>query len=159
MGNLITENSAAIWRGLMVMSALDKLLRQVDWNPIDYMIIDTPPGTGDTHLSLAQNLPISGNQLIENKMKTVVLILSICLGALVVSTGQKASLQVARRGITMFEKLQIPVFGIVHNMSSVICTKCSNKTPLFGDHFEEFSKTNGKPLNRNVSRKEPINLR
>lgn len=60
MGNIITENSAAIWRGLMVMSALDKLIRQVDWNPVDYMIIDTPPGTGDTHLSLAQNLPITG---------------------------------------------------------------------------------------------------
>lgn len=60
MGNLITETSAAIWRGLMVMSALDKLLRQVAWGPLDYMIIDTPPGTGDTHLSLVQNIPIAG---------------------------------------------------------------------------------------------------
>lgn len=60
MGNLITETSAAIWRGLMVMSALDKLLRQVSWGPLDYMIIDTPPGTGDTHLSLVQNIPITG---------------------------------------------------------------------------------------------------
>ncbi len=60
MGNLITEKSAAIWRGLMVMSALDKLLRQVAWGPLDYMIIDTPPGTGDTHLSLVQNIPITG---------------------------------------------------------------------------------------------------
>ncbi|XP_065225476.1 iron-sulfur cluster transfer protein NUBPL [Planococcus citri] len=130
MGNIITENSAAIWRGLMVMSALDKLIRQVDWNPVDYMVIDTPPGTGDTHLSLAQNLPISG--------------------ALVVSTGQKASLQIARRGITMLNKLQIPVFGIVHNMSSVICTKCSHKTPLFGDYFEEFSKENDIEILENV---------
>lgn len=60
MGNLITETSAVIWRGLMVMSALNKLLRQVAWGPLDYMIIDTPPGTGDTHLSLVQNIPIAG---------------------------------------------------------------------------------------------------
>lgn len=60
IGNLVTENSALIWRGLMVMNALDKLLRNVDWNPLDCLIIDTPPGTGDTHLSLVQNLPITG---------------------------------------------------------------------------------------------------
>lgn len=64
MGNLITNQSAAIWRGLMVMSAIDKLIRGVSWDPTDYMIVDTPPGTGDTHLSLAQNLPISGNRKI-----------------------------------------------------------------------------------------------
>uniref|UniRef100_A0A2S2QQ82 Iron-sulfur protein NUBPL n=1 Tax=Sipha flava TaxID=143950 RepID=A0A2S2QQ82_9HEMI len=61
MGNLITNQSAAIWRGLMVMNAIDKLIRGVSWDHTDYMIVDTPPGTGDTHLSLAQNLPISGN--------------------------------------------------------------------------------------------------
>lgn len=61
MGNLITNQSAAIWRGLMVMGAIDKLIRGVSWDHTDYMIVDTPPGTGDTHLSLAQNLPISGN--------------------------------------------------------------------------------------------------
>lgn len=60
IGNLITKSSATIWRGLMVMNALDKLMRQVDWDPVDYMIIDTPPGTGDTHLSLIQNTPITG---------------------------------------------------------------------------------------------------
>jgi len=61
MGNLITNQSAAIWRGLMVMSAIDKLIKGVCWDNTDYMIVDTPPGTGDTHLSLAQNLPLSGN--------------------------------------------------------------------------------------------------
>lgn len=61
MGNLITDQSAAIWRGLMVMGAIDKLIRGVSWDHTDYLIVDTPPGTGDTHLSLAQNLPISGN--------------------------------------------------------------------------------------------------
>lgn len=64
MGNLITNQSAAIWRGLMVMGAIDKLIRGVFWDHTDYMIVDTPPGTGDTHLSLAQNLPLSGNLLI-----------------------------------------------------------------------------------------------
>ncbi|KAK7576235.1 hypothetical protein V9T40_012521 [Parthenolecanium corni] len=121
MGSLITETSAAIWRGLMVMNALNKLIRQVAWEPLDYMIIDTPPGTGDTHLSLHQNIPIAG--------------------AIVVSTGQKAALQVTRRGITMFEKLQIPVIGLIHNMSHIRCTKCSNQISMFGDHFSEFSKS------------------
>lgn len=60
MGNLITEKSAAIWRGLMVMQALNKLTREVAWGPVDYLIVDTPPGTGDTHLSLVQNFPIAG---------------------------------------------------------------------------------------------------
>lgn len=63
MGNLITNQSAAIWRGLMVMGAIDKLIRGVCWDHTDYMIVDTPPGTGDTHLSLAQNLPLSGNTI------------------------------------------------------------------------------------------------
>lgn len=61
MGFLVTEKSAVIWRGLMVMSALDRLLRQVQWGPLDYLVVDTPPGTGDTLLSLIQNLPITGN--------------------------------------------------------------------------------------------------
>lgn len=60
MGSLITETSAPVWRGLMVMNALNKLIRQVAWEPLDYMIIDTPPGTGDTHLSLHQNIPVAG---------------------------------------------------------------------------------------------------
>ena len=61
IGNLITKTSATIWRGLMVMNALDKLMREVVWDPVDYMIIDTPPGTGDAHLSVIQNIPITGN--------------------------------------------------------------------------------------------------
>jgi len=66
MGNLITNQSAAIWRGLMVMGAIDKLIRGVSWDHTDYLIVDTPPGTGDTHLSLAQNIPISGNKIMLN---------------------------------------------------------------------------------------------
>lgn len=130
----------------MVMSALDKLLRQVAWSPLDYMIVDTPPGTGDTHLSLAQNLPIAGKPILKHRDRVVPYLSFVNVipftGALIVSTGQKASLQITRRGLTMFQKLQIPVVGIVHNMSSVLCTNCKNPVPLFGDHFEEFSKAN-----------------
>ncbi|KAF0764481.1 iron-sulfur protein NUBPL isoform X1, partial [Aphis craccivora] len=119
MGNLITDQSAAIWRGLMVMGAIDKLIRGVSWNHTDYLIVDTPPGTGDTHLSLAQNLPISG--------------------VLIVTTGQKAALGVTRRGITMFKKLNIPILGIVQNMSTMKCSKCSHENFIFGDCVQELA--------------------
>ncbi|KAG5317549.1 NUBPL protein, partial [Pseudoatta argentina] len=113
MGFLIDEKSPVVWRGLMVMSALDKLVNQVAWGPLDYLIIDTPPGTGDTHLSLIQTLFIAG--------------------ALLVTTPQKVALEVTRRGANMFKKLNIPVAGIVENMSSVICPKCMTEVPLFGN--------------------------
>ncbi|XP_022162884.1 iron-sulfur protein NUBPL isoform X2 [Myzus persicae] len=119
MGNLITDQSAAIWRGLMVMGAIDKLIRGVCWDHTDYLIIDTPPGTGDTHLSLAQNLPISG--------------------VVIVTTGQKAALGVTRRGITMFKKLNIPILGIVQNMSTLKCLKCSHENYIFGDSVQELA--------------------
>ncbi|KAL5240873.1 hypothetical protein ACI65C_008283 [Semiaphis heraclei] len=119
MGNLITDQSAAIWRGLMVMGAIDKLIRGVSWDHTDYLIVDTPPGTGDTHLSLAQNLPISG--------------------VLIVTTGQKAALDVTRRGITMFKKLNIPILGIVQNMSTMKCLKCSHENYIFGDSVQELA--------------------
>nr|CAD7411109.1 unnamed protein product [Timema poppensis] len=112
MGFLVDEKSPVVWRGLMVMSAIDKLVRQVAWGPLDYLIVDTPPGTGDTHLSLIQNIPLSG--------------------VLLVTTPQTAALQVARRGIGLFQKLQVPVVGIVENMSSVTCAKCHHSTPIFG---------------------------
>ncbi|TGZ45770.1 putative histone-binding protein Caf1 [Temnothorax longispinosus] len=105
--------SPVVWRGLMVMSALDKLVNQVAWGPLDYLVIDTPPGTGDTHLSLIQTLFIAG--------------------ALLVTTPQKVALEVTRRGANMFKKLNIPVAGIVENMSSVTCPKCMTEVPLFGN--------------------------
>lgn len=113
MGFLIDEKSPVVWRGLMVMSALDRLLRQVAWGPLDYLIVDTPPGTGDTLLSLTQNLPISGT--------------------LIVTTPQRAALEVARRGAKMFKKLDVPIAGIVENMTSVTCPKCNHEVPLFGE--------------------------
>lgn len=113
MGFLIDEKSPVVWRGLMVMSALDKLVNQVAWGPLDYLVIDTPPGTGDTHLSLIQTLFIAG--------------------ALLVTTPQKVALEVTRRGANMFKKLDIPVVGIVENMSTVTCPKCMTEVFLFGN--------------------------
>ncbi|XP_050520512.1 iron-sulfur protein NUBPL [Daktulosphaira vitifoliae] len=123
MGNLITNNSAAIWRGLMVMSAIEKLIRGVDWDHTDYLIVDTPPGTGDTHLSLAQNLPLKG--------------------VLVVTTGQKAAVDVTTRGISMFRKLNVPIIGLIDNMSGLKCTNCSHINKLFSNTIQEFALNEG----------------
>ncbi|KAJ1520546.1 hypothetical protein ONE63_003663 [Megalurothrips usitatus] len=110
MGFLVNKDSPVIWRGLMVMQALDRLLRQVAWGPVDYLVVDTPPGTGDTHLSLIQNVPVSG--------------------VLLVTTPQTAALQVTQRGANMFKKLDIPIIGIIQNMSSVECPNCQNHVKL-----------------------------
>lgn len=123
MGFLINDKSPVIWRGLMVMSALEKLLRQVAWNPLDYLIIDTPPGTGDTHLSIIQNLPVTG--------------------ALLVTTPQKAALEVTTRGANMFKRLNIPIIGIVENMSNVICPKCNSKITLYSNGTETIAQELG----------------
>ncbi|KAK5649582.1 hypothetical protein RI129_000611 [Pyrocoelia pectoralis] len=137
MGFLVSESSAVIWRGLMVMQALEKLLRQVHWGSIDYLIIDTPPGTGDTHLSLVQNIPISG--------------------VILVTTPQTAALNVTRRGAVMFQKLKVPLVGIIENMSFVKCPVCSNDIHIFGSGTqriaEEFKTTilERIPLNQKIT--------
>ncbi|XP_076549368.1 iron-sulfur cluster transfer protein NUBPL-like isoform X1 [Osmia lignaria lignaria] len=136
MGFLINDKSPVIWRGLMVMSALEKLLRQVAWNPLDYLIIDTPPGTGDTHLSIIQNLPVTG--------------------ALLVTTPQKAALEVTTRGANMFKRLNIPIVGIVENMSNVICPKCNNKITLYGDGTETIAKELGVQILQTIPLSEDI---
>lgn len=107
----------------MVMSALDKLVNHVTWGPLDYLIIDTPPGTGDTHLSLIQNLFIAGT--------------------LLVTTPQKVALEVTRRGANMFKKLDIPVAGIVENMSTVTCPECMTEVSLFGNDTMALAKELG----------------
>lgn len=137
MGFLIDERSSLIWRGLMVMSALDKLLYQVAWAPLDYLIIDTPPGTGDTQLSLIQNIIITG--------------------ALLVSTPQKAALDVTKRGAKMFQTLNVPIAGIVENMSFTSCPKCMTKIPIFGNNTEALANEFGIqilqkfPLNEDIA--------
>jgi len=132
MGFLIDEKSPVVWRGLMVMSALDKLVNQVAWGSLDYLIIDTPPGTGDTHLSLIQTLFITG--------------------ALLVTTPQKVALEVTRRGANMFKKLNIPIAGIVENMSSVTCPKCMTEVSIFGNATISLAKE----LDVNILQKIPI---
>jgi ATP-binding protein involved in chromosome partitioning len=112
MGFLVPEDTAMIWRGPMVMGAIQQLVREVDWGDLDFLVIDMPPGTGDAQLTLAQTVPLSG--------------------AVIVSTPQDLALIDAARGVAMFNKVEIPVLGIVENMSSFVCPNCQHETPIFG---------------------------
>lgn len=112
IGFLVDEATAMIWRGPMVMSALTQLLREVEWSDTDVMVIDMPPGTGDAQLSLAQQTPLAG--------------------AVIVSTPQDLALIDARKGINMFQKVNVPLLGIVENMSYFTCTKCGERHDIFG---------------------------
>ncbi|OOZ38139.1 iron-sulfur cluster carrier protein ApbC [Solemya elarraichensis gill symbiont] len=113
IGFLIDEETPMIWRGPMVTQALEQLLNDTNWSDLDYLIIDLPPGTGDTQLTLAQKVPVSG--------------------AIVVTTPQDIALLDARKGFKMFEKVEVPVLGIVENMSLHICSKCGHEEPIFGE--------------------------
>lgn len=112
MGFLVEETAPLVWRGLMVMSAIEKLLRQVDWGQLDYLVVDMPPGTGDVQLSVSQSIPISG--------------------AVIVSTPQDIALMDAHKGAEMFRKVNVPVLGLVQNMSVFQCPQCKHKTHIFG---------------------------
>lgn len=149
MGFLVDEKSPVMMRGLMVMSMIDKLLRQVSWGELDYLVVDTPPGTGDTHISLIQNVPISGMLnhkivcLISSK-KTIYKIesfqkISKFKGVVLVTTPHEAALQVCGRGALMFTKLRVPIIGIVQNMSRVICTNCHSDMKIFGTGTEQLA--------------------
>ncbi|XP_003792030.1 iron-sulfur protein NUBPL [Otolemur garnettii] len=124
MGFLVDETAPVVWRGLMVMSAIEKLLRQVDWGQLDYLVLDMPPGTGDVQLSVSQNIPISG--------------------AVIVSTPQDIALMDAHKGAEMFRKVHVPVLGLVQNMSVFQCPKCKHKTHIFGaDGARKLARTLG----------------
>ncbi|KAM6274965.1 LOW QUALITY PROTEIN: iron-sulfur cluster transfer protein NUBPL [Porphyrio hochstetteri] len=124
MGFLIEETAPVVWRGLMVMSAVEKLLKQVDWGKLDYLVIDMPPGTGDVQLSVSQNIPIAG--------------------AVIISTPQDVALLDARKGAEMFRKVHVPVLGLVQNMSVFQCPKCKHETHIFGaDGVRDLAKTLG----------------
>ncbi|GAB3681476.1 iron-sulfur cluster carrier protein ApbC [Salinisphaera aquimarina] len=114
IGYLIDKESPAILRGPMVTSALQQMLFQTAWDDLDYLIIDLPPGTGDIQLTLAQKIPVSG--------------------AVVVTTPQDLALIDARKGVEMFKKVNVPVLGIVENMSTHICSKCGHQEAIFGAH-------------------------
>jgi len=112
IGFLVEEETAMIWRGPMVMSALTQMLRDVDWGELDVLVIDMPPGTGDAQLTIAQQTPLAG--------------------AVIVSTPQDLALLDARRGVAMFQKVNVPVLGIVENMSAFCCPNCGHVEPIFG---------------------------
>jgi len=112
IGLLLREDEATIWRGPMVQSALTQMLNDGLWAPLDVLVIDMPPGTGDAQLTIAQRVPLKG--------------------AVIVSTPQDIALIDARRGIAMFRKTQVPVLGIVENMSMFVCPHCGHESPIFG---------------------------
>jgi ATP-binding protein involved in chromosome partitioning len=112
IGFLIDEETPMIWRGPMVISALTQMLREVEWGRLDVMVVDMPPGTGDAQLTMAQQVPLKG--------------------AVIVSTPQDLALIDARRGIAMFKRVNVPVLGIVENMSYFQCPQCGTRSDIFG---------------------------
>jgi ATP-binding protein involved in chromosome partitioning len=111
LGFLVDVDTPVIWRGPMVMRALEQLLGDVDWGPLDFLVVDMPPGTGDAQLTLSQKVPLSG--------------------AVVVTTPQDVALIDARKGFHMFRKVNVPVVGIVENMSTFVCPHCGEATEVF----------------------------
>lgn len=112
IGFLVDTDQAMIWRGPMVTQALQQLLTETNWPELDYLIIDLPPGTGDIQLTLSQKIPVSG--------------------AVIVTTPQDIALLDARRGLKMFEKVNVPVLGVVENMSTHVCSQCGHEEAIFG---------------------------
>jgi ATP-binding protein involved in chromosome partitioning len=112
IGFLVDQETPMVWRGPMVTSTLEQLLKETNWDDLDYLIIDLPPGTGDIQLTLAQKIPVTG--------------------AIIVTTPQDIALLDARRGLKMFEKINIPILGIVENMSTHICSNCGHEEHIFG---------------------------
>ena len=111
MGFLIPDDTPMIWRGPMVMSAIQQLLRDVNWGELDVLVVDMPPGTGDAQLTMAQQVPLAG--------------------AVIVSTPQDISLLDARKGLNMFRKVEVPVLGIIENMSYFACPSCGHRSEIF----------------------------
>lgn len=112
IGFLIDEETPMIWRGPMVMSAITQMLREVEWGNLDIMVVDMPPGTGDAQLTMAQQVPLKG--------------------AVIVSTPQDLALIDARRGVAMFKRVNVPVLGVVENMSYFLCPSCGTRSDIFG---------------------------
>jgi ATP-binding protein involved in chromosome partitioning len=112
IGYLVEEDTAMIWRGPMVTQALHQLLHETIWDTVDVMVVDLPPGTGDIHLSLVQKIPLSG--------------------AVIVTTPQDIALLDARKGLRMFQKVSVPVLGVIENMSTHVCSNCGHEESIFG---------------------------
>ncbi len=112
IGFLVPEDTPMIWRGPMVTSALQQMLREIEWGELDIMVVDMPPGTGDAQLTMAQQVPLAG--------------------AVIVSTPQDIALLDARKGLNMFRKVDVPVLGFIENMSYYVCPKCGDRADIFG---------------------------
>jgi ATP-binding protein involved in chromosome partitioning len=112
IGFLVEEETPMIWRGPMVVSALTQMLREVEWGTLDVLVVDMPPGTGDAQLTMAQQVPLAG--------------------AVIVSTPQDLALIDARKGLNMFRRVDVPVLGIVENMSYFLCPHCGERSEIFG---------------------------
>ncbi|MEQ5837498.1 iron-sulfur cluster carrier protein ApbC [Marinobacter sp. NFXS9] len=113
IGFLVDDESPVIWRGPMVTQALTRLAYETQWDNLDYLLVDMPPGTGDIHLTMAQRMPVSG--------------------AVIVTTPQDIALLDARKGLAMFEKVNVPVLGIIENMSTHLCSECGHEEHIFGE--------------------------
>lgn len=136
MGFLVDEETPMIWRGPMVMSALQQMLKDVDWGPLDVLIVDMPPGTGDAQLTLAQTAPLAG--------------------AVIVSTPQDIALLDARKGLNMFRKVDVPVLGIIENMSYFQCPHCGERTDVFSHGG---AKSEAETLGINFLGEIPLDIR
>lgn len=112
IGFMVAEDNPVIWRGPMVMGALEQMLKDVEWGDVDVMVVDMPPGTGDTQLTMSQRVPLSG--------------------AVIVSTPQDIALLDARKGLNMFRRVEVPILGIIENMSHYICPSCGHREDIFG---------------------------
>ena len=113
VGFLVREDTPVIWRGPMVTQAVQQLALQTNWGNLDYLLVDLPPGTGDTQLTVSQKVPLAG--------------------AVVVTTPQDVATQVARRGLAMFEKVGVAILGVIENMSGMVCSRCGHEEPVFGE--------------------------
>jgi ATP-binding protein involved in chromosome partitioning len=112
IGALVDDETAMVWRGPMVMAAITQMLREVAWAPLDVLLVDMPPGTGDAQLAMAQATPLAG--------------------AVIVSTPQDLALIDARRGIAMFRKVDVPILGVIENMAHYVCPTCGTEAHIFG---------------------------
>lgn len=116
LGFLMADNAPVIWRGPMVATAVRQLLQDVEWGELDYLLVDLPPGTGDAQLTLAQSVPLTG--------------------VVIVMTAQDVALSIATKALWMFQKMGVPVLGVVENMSRFVCPHCQEETAIFGRHGE-----------------------
>lgn len=136
IGFMIAEDDPIIWRGPMVMGALEQMLKDVEWGDIDVMIIDMPPGTGDTQLTMSQRVPLSG--------------------AVIVSTPQDIALLDARKGLNMFKRVEVPILGVIENMSHYICPSCGHRDDIFSSGG---AKKAAAELNADVLGEIPLDIR